>query len=80
MEMVGRGSSSLWGELRAPPAVAFEFTQPAFQSLNTSSFGWKFVVEYFTEVKEADGSYRYSVLVFDNRGVGNSTTPSGPYT
>jgi len=35
-------------------------------------FGWAAQVEHFAE--------SHSVLVFDNRGVGNSGTPRGPYS
>ncbi|KZT74193.1 alpha/beta-hydrolase [Daedalea quercina L-15889] len=42
--------------------------------LNSTSFGWFPQVEYFGQKSG------YSVLVFDNRGVGNSDTPMGPYT
>jgi len=43
-------------------------------SLNTSSFSWGPQVNHFGRLPQ------YSVLVFDNRGVGNSGTPSGRYT
>ncbi|EIN07697.1 alpha/beta-hydrolase [Punctularia strigosozonata HHB-11173 SS5] len=46
----------------------------AIMGLNSSSFAWTPQVDYFS--KQAG----YSVLVFDNRGVGNSGTPRGPYT
>lgn len=39
--------------------------------MNTSSFAWEGQVPHFAK--------NHSVLVFDNRGVGNSDTPSGPY-
>ncbi|KAF8589988.1 alpha/beta-hydrolase [Ramaria rubella] len=42
--------------------------------LNISSFWWVEQVEYFA------GTGEHSVLVFDNRGVGNSGVPRGPYT
>ncbi|KAI8998792.1 alpha/beta-hydrolase [Trametes punicea] len=42
--------------------------------LNASAAGWLPQVEYFGRKPE------YSVLVFDNRGVGNSGAPRGPYT
>ncbi|KAI0797835.1 alpha/beta-hydrolase [Abortiporus biennis] len=42
--------------------------------LNSTSFAWSPQVEYFGRKPE------YSVLVFDNRGVGNSGVPRGPYT
>ncbi|KAI0093979.1 alpha/beta-hydrolase [Irpex rosettiformis] len=42
--------------------------------LNSSSFAWEWQVEYFPQIAD------YSVLVFDNRGVGNSGAPRGPYT
>lgn len=41
--------------------------------LNSTSFSWEPQVEHFGRKEE------YSVLVFDNRGVGNSGTPRGPY-
>ncbi|KAJ4488392.1 Alpha/Beta hydrolase protein [Lentinula aciculospora] len=42
--------------------------------LNSSSFAWLPQVKHFSRMPQ------YSVLVFDNRGVGNSGTPKGPYT
>ncbi|KAH7107763.1 alpha/beta-hydrolase [Auriculariales sp. MPI-PUGE-AT-0066] len=42
--------------------------------LNSSSFAWIAQVEHFSK------NPKYSILVFDNRGVGNSTTPRGPYS
>ncbi|KAI0042717.1 alpha/beta-hydrolase [Auriscalpium vulgare] len=42
--------------------------------LNSTSFAWSAQVEHFGR------SPNYSVLVFDNRGVGNSDTPKGPYS
>ncbi|KAF9072988.1 alpha/beta-hydrolase [Rhodocollybia butyracea] len=43
--------------------------------MNSSLFAWLPQVKYFSRQPQ------YSVLVFDNRGVGNSSTPSrGPYT
>ncbi|KAG8777701.1 hypothetical protein FRC16_004064 [Serendipita sp. 398] len=40
--------------------------------LNTTSFAWGGQVPYLAKT--------HSVLVLDNRGVGNSDTPKGPYT
>ncbi|KDQ10386.1 hypothetical protein BOTBODRAFT_36284 [Botryobasidium botryosum FD-172 SS1] len=42
--------------------------------LNNSCFGWVRQVAHFGDLD------KYSVLVFDNRGVGNSDAPWGPYT
>ncbi|KAH7919905.1 alpha/beta-hydrolase [Leucogyrophana mollusca] len=42
--------------------------------LNSTSFGWLPQVEHFAR------SPKYSALVFDNRGVGLSGAPRGPYT
>ncbi|KAG6849749.1 hypothetical protein H0H93_005547 [Arthromyces matolae] len=42
--------------------------------LNSSSFSWSKQVEHFGRSPD------HSVLVFDNRGVGNSGYPRGPYT
>ncbi|TFY65379.1 hypothetical protein EVG20_g5616 [Dentipellis fragilis] len=42
--------------------------------LNSSSFSWAPQVQHFGR------DSRYTVLVFDNRGVGNSDTPRGPYS
>jgi len=42
--------------------------------LNSTSFSWAGQVEYFGR------NPNYSILVFDNRGVGNSGAPLGPYT
>ncbi|KAH9946254.1 alpha/beta-hydrolase [Epithele typhae] len=42
--------------------------------LNASASGWVSQVDYFGRKPEC------SVLVFDNRGVGNSGSPRGPYT
>ncbi|TFY80065.1 hypothetical protein EWM64_g3942 [Hericium alpestre] len=42
--------------------------------LNSSSFSWAPQVAHFGRDPQ------YSILVFDNRGVGNSGTPRGPYS
>ncbi|KAH7341826.1 Alpha/Beta hydrolase protein [Rhizoctonia solani] len=42
--------------------------------LNSSSFSWQHQVEHFGPLE------KYSILVFDNRGVGHSSAPRGPYT
>lgn len=42
--------------------------------LNSSSFGWGPQVQHFGKSKD------HTILVFDNRGVGNSGYPRGPYT
>jgi pimeloyl-ACP methyl ester carboxylesterase len=42
--------------------------------LNSSSFAWGNQVEHFGDTK------KHSILVFDNRGVGNSGYPRGPYS
>lgn len=42
--------------------------------LNSSSFSWQHQVEHFGSLE------KYSLLVFDNRGVGHSDAPRGPYT
>ncbi|KAJ3015216.1 hypothetical protein NUW54_g1103 [Trametes sanguinea] len=63
-------SHSLYFELHGsgPEKVIF------IMGLNSSSAGWLPQVKHFAKKPE------YSVLVFDNRGVGNSGTPRGPYT
>ncbi|KAK0210371.1 Alpha/Beta hydrolase protein [Desarmillaria ectypa] len=42
--------------------------------LNSSSFAWALQVAHFSKLPQ------YSVLVFDNRGVGYSGVPRGPFT
>ncbi|KAF8337504.1 alpha/beta-hydrolase [Cantharellus anzutake] len=42
--------------------------------LNNTTFAWRGQVRHFGKHE------KYSVLAFDNRGVGNSDTPSGPYS
>ncbi|EJD05720.1 alpha/beta-hydrolase [Fomitiporia mediterranea MF3/22] len=63
-------SHSLYYEIHGegPEKVVF------IMGLNSTSFSWEPQVEHFGR------SGKYSVLVFDNRGVGNSGTPRGPYT
>ncbi|QRV75422.1 alpha/beta hydrolase family protein [Ceratobasidium sp. AG-Ba] len=53
---------------RGPEKILF------IMGLNSSSFSWQHQVEYFGPLD------KYSILVFDNRGVGNSDAPRGPYT
>ncbi|KAI9465325.1 alpha beta-hydrolase [Lactarius psammicola] len=42
--------------------------------LNVTSNSWAAQVKHFSRLPQ------YSILVFDNRGVGNSDTPTGPYS
>ncbi|KAG9088858.1 hypothetical protein FS749_001803 [Ceratobasidium sp. UAMH 11750] len=53
---------------RGPEKILF------IMGLNSSSFSWQHQVEHFGPLD------KYSILVFDNRGVGNSDAPRGPYT
>lgn len=52
--------------------------------LNSSSFGWGPQVRHFSGAGGPGttdaGQEEYMALVFDNRGVGNSGYPRGPYT
>ena len=43
-------------------------------SLNSSSFAWSTQVDHFGRLPG------YTSLVYDNRGVGHSSSPKGPYT
>jgi hypothetical protein len=61
------------GQVRLSTISLIHVTQPLCR-LNSSSFAWEWQVEYFGQISD------YSVLVFDNRGVGNSGAPRGPYT
>ncbi|KAH9854067.1 alpha/beta-hydrolase [Lenzites betulinus] len=63
-------SHSLYFEVHGsgPEKVIF------IMGMNASSTGWVSQVEHFARKPE------YSVLVFDNRGVGHSGTPRGPYS
>jgi len=64
-------SHSLYFELHGtgPQKIVF------IMGLNSTSFGWAPQVEHFSKLRSG-----YTTLVFDNRGVGMSGTPKGPYT
>jgi pimeloyl-ACP methyl ester carboxylesterase len=53
---------------RGPEKIVF------IVGLNNTSFAWESQVKYFAPIE------KYSVVVFDNRGVGNSDAPRGPYS
>lgn len=57
-----------------------EYKVLLIMGLNSSSFGWGKQVEWFGGGKAFGGGDKSTVLVFDNRGVGNSGYPRGPYT
>lgn len=62
-----------------------EYKLLMIMGLNSSSFSWGPQVKWFGGGKafgvEAEGGNEKStVLVFDNRGVGNSGYPRGPYS
>ncbi|KAJ7756835.1 alpha/beta-hydrolase [Mycena maculata] len=63
-------SHSLYYEVHGtgPQKVAF------IMGLNSSCFAWLSQVQHFGRLAD------YTILVFDNRGVGHSGTPRGPYT
>jgi len=63
-------SHSLYYEQHGAGAKKIVF----IMGLNNTSFSWASQVEHFGRDPE------YSILVFDNRGVGNSGAPLGPYT
>ena len=42
--------------------------------MNDTSFAWLPQVDHFGRLEQ------YTILVFDNRGVGMSGTPQGPYS
>ncbi|KAL0948994.1 hypothetical protein HGRIS_009093 [Hohenbuehelia grisea] len=63
-------SHSLYYELHGTGPEKLVF----IMGLNSSAFAWGPQVRHFAR------SPRHTVLVFDNRGVGNSEYPRGPYT
>ena len=48
--------------------------------LNASCFYWNSQVRWFASGVPDEEGEEYTTLVFDNRGVGNSGYPKGPYT
>ena len=72
MAAVHRKSSSSWGNCSASLKRAFE--THFIRSMNNSSFAWLPQVDHFSKLEQ------YSTLVFDNRGVGMSGSPRGPYS
>jgi pimeloyl-ACP methyl ester carboxylesterase len=68
-------SHSLYYEQHGSGTVKVVF----IMGLNSSCFGWSKQVLHLTGVQQT-WKDDYSVLVFDNRGVGNSSTPTGPYS
>ncbi|KAI0035839.1 alpha/beta-hydrolase [Vararia minispora EC-137] len=69
-------SHSLYYELhgRGPERVVL------IMGLNGSFLGWMHQVHHLARAVDEVGQPKYSVLVFDNRGVGNSGAPRGPYS
>jgi len=63
-------SHSLYFEQHGTGPVKVMF----ISGLNVSSNSWAMQVKHFSRLPQ------YSILVFDNRGVGNSDTPMGPYS
>jgi hypothetical protein len=72
MALDPRRSSLSWGKSNVRRLYTVDL--PDTCSVNSTSFGWLSQVEHFGRLPQ------YSVLVFDNRGVGMSGTPKGPYT
>ncbi|KDR74369.1 hypothetical protein GALMADRAFT_250247 [Galerina marginata CBS 339.88] len=79
-------SHSLYYEQHGPPSVKGDeeaikgLTKVVFiMGLNSSSFSWGPQVRWFGKGGEG-GKGECTALVFDNRGVGNSGYPRGPYT
>ncbi|KAL4065339.1 Alpha/Beta hydrolase protein [Scleroderma yunnanense] len=67
-------SHSLYYEIHGNGVERIVFIMGKFNRLNSTSSGWLPQVQHFGKLPQ------YSVLVFDNRGTGNSTTPWGPYS
>lgn len=77
-------SHSLYYEQHGPPSAKDDPEALAklkkvvlIMGLNASSFSWGPQVKWFGHGGESGD---YTVLVFDNRGVGHSGYPRGPYT
>ncbi|KAH9033695.1 alpha/beta-hydrolase [Lactarius deliciosus] len=63
-------SHSLYFEQHGTGPVKVVFVTGLYASLNA----WAAQVKHFSQLSQ------YTILVFDNRGVGNSGTPMGPYS
>ncbi|KAJ6547128.1 alpha/beta-hydrolase [Mycena capillaripes] len=66
-------SHSLYYEIHGPEGDGKEKLM-FIMGLNSSCFAWLAQVQHFGPMSD------YSMLVFDNRGVGHSGSPRGPYT
>ncbi|KAH6888355.1 alpha/beta-hydrolase [Coprinopsis sp. MPI-PUGE-AT-0042] len=76
-------SHSLYYEQHAPPGITNDtakFKVVFIMGLNSSAFAWGPQVSHFTREPPNQGPGPATILVFDNRGVGNSGYPRGPYT
>ncbi|KAF7311615.1 FACT complex subunit SPT16 [Mycena kentingensis (nom. inval.)] len=68
-------SHSLYYEIHGISDDADVHTRVVFiMGLNSSSFAWSLQAEHFARLPG------YQILLLDNRGVGHSGTPKGPYT